>query len=138
MDGRGVAAAIVLGAAGVQVGTAFLTCEEAGVPPSYKEAILAAREDDTRITRRVLRPASTRDRQPVHAEGRGGHVLPFPLQNALTRPLRTAAAKANRAEFLSLWAGQGVRMARRQKAGDLVARLVAEADAVLLRASARS
>jgi len=37
-------------------------------------------------------------------------ILPFPLQNALTRPLRMAAAKAGRAEFLSLWAGQGVRI----------------------------
>jgi hypothetical protein len=43
-------------------------------------------------------------------------ILPFPLQNALTRPLRTAAARQGRAEFLSLWAGQGVRMARRTKA----------------------
>ena len=138
MDGRGVAAAIVLGAAGVQVGTAFLTCEEAGVPPSYKEAILAAREDDTRITRAFSgRPARGIVNRFMR-EVEGGHVLPFPLQNALTRPLRTAAAKANRAEFLSLWAGQGVRMARRQKAGDLVARLAAEADAVLRRASARS
>jgi len=58
-------------------------------------------------------------------------VLPFPLQNTLTRPLRAAAAKASRAEFLSLWAGQGVRMARRQKVAELVARLAAEAEAAL-------
>ena len=52
--------------------------------------------------------------------------------------LRTAAAQANRAEFLSLWAGQGVRMARREKAGDLVARLAAEAEAALRRAPVTS
>ena len=55
---------------------------------------------------------------------------------APTRPLRMAAAKAGRAEFLSLWAGQGVRMARRQGAGDLVTRLAAEADAAIERLAA--
>jgi len=134
MDGRGVAAALVLGAAAVQLGTAFLTCEEAGVPAAYKDAILGAREDGTRTTRafsgRPARGIVNRFMREVD----GGDVLPFPLQNTLTRPLRAAAAKANRAEFLSLWAGQGVRMARRQKAADLVARLAAEAETTLRRA----
>jgi nitronate monooxygenase len=58
-------------------------------------------------------------------------ILPFPDQNALTRPLRTAAAKQGRAEFLSLWAGQGVRLARRQSAAGLIARLSKEIDATL-------
>ncbi|MGE5794252.1 MAG: nitronate monooxygenase, partial [Bacteroidota bacterium] len=62
-----------------------------------------------------------------------GAILPFPLQNALTRPLRTAAAKAGRAEFLSLWAGQGVRLARREPAAALVRRLANEAGSVLRR-----
>jgi nitronate monooxygenase len=53
-------------------------------------------------------------------------ILPFPLQNVLTRPLRSAAGKKGRAEFLSLWAGQGVRMARRQSARDLISRLARE------------
>jgi len=60
-------------------------------------------------------------------------ILPFRLQNALTRPLRTAAAKAGRAEFLSLWAGQGLRMARREPAAKLVARLAAETEAAIAR-----
>jgi nitronate monooxygenase len=134
MDGRGIAAALALGAAAVQMGTAFLTCEEAGVPPAYKDAILAAREDGTRITRafsgRPARGIVNRFMREVEA---GGAMLPFPLQNALTRPLRTAAARQNRAEFLSLWAGQGVRLARRQKAADLVARLAAETTAAVER-----
>ena len=134
MDGRGIAAALTLGAAAVQMGTAFLTCDEAGVPPAYKDAILGAREDATRITRAFSgRPARGIVNRFMR-EVEGADVLPFPLQNALTRPLRSAAAKANRAEFLSLWAGQGVRMARRQKAADLVARLAAEAEAALRRA----
>ena len=63
----------------------------------------------------------------------GCAILPFPLQNALTRPLRTAAAKHGRAEFLSLWAGQGVRMARRMTAAELVKALVAETDTAIRR-----
>lgn len=134
MDGRGIAAALTLGAAAVQLGTAFLTCDEAGVPEAYKAAILSAREDQTHITRAFSgRPArgivnrfmSEVEREPVEA------ILPFPLQNALTRPLRTAAAKAGRAEFLSLWAGQGVRLARRQPAGTLVAQLARNTEAAL-------
>jgi nitronate monooxygenase len=65
-------------------------------------------------------------------------ILPFPLQNALTRPLRTAAARQGRAEFLSLWAGQGLRLARRQSAARLVARLAAETDAAVRRLAAKS
>jgi nitronate monooxygenase len=66
-------------------------------------------------------------------EMEGLEPLPFPLQNALTRPLRGAAAKAGRAEFLSLWAGQGLGMAKRQSAAELVARLAQEAEAAARR-----
>ena len=55
-------------------------------------------------------------------------ILSFPLQNTLTRPLRSAAARQGRAEFLSLWAGQAVRLSRRQSAADLVARLAKETE----------
>jgi nitronate monooxygenase len=140
MDGRGIAAVLALGAAGAQLGTAFLTCEEAGVPDAYKQALLDAREDQTRITRafsgRPARGIVNRFMREVEAPWwpqQQGSILPFPLQNALTRPLRTAAAKQGRAEFLSLWAGQGVRMARRMKAADLMAALVEETDAAVRR-----
>ena len=127
MDGRGIAAALALGASAVQLGTAFLTCEEAGVPDAYKQAIVTAREDGTRLTRafsgRPARGIVNRFMTEVEA---GGAILPFPLQNALTRPLRSAAATQGRAEYLSLWAGQGVRLARRQRAAELIARLAKE------------
>ena len=60
-------------------------------------------------------------------------IPPFPVQNALTRALRTAASKQGRAEFLSLWSGQGLRLARRQSAAELIARLVKETDEVIHR-----
>jgi nitronate monooxygenase len=140
MDGRGIAAALALGASAVQMGTAFLTCHEAGVPEAYKRAILEAREDATRLTRvfsgRPARGIVNRFMAEMESPGRPDHILPFPLQNALTRPLRTAAARDDRAEYLSLWAGQGLRLARRDSAAALVARLAAETEAVLRRGQA--
>jgi nitronate monooxygenase len=135
MDGRGIAAALALGASAVQMGTAFLTSDEAGIPEAYKAAILRAREHETRITRAFSgRPArGIVNRFMLEVEGGEGRdaILPFPLQNALTRPLRAAAAREGRAEFLSLWAGQGLRLARRQPAAALVARLAAETASAL-------
>jgi nitronate monooxygenase len=131
MDGRGIVAALALGASAVQMGTAFLTCHEAGVPEAYKQAILTAREDQTRVTRAFSgRPARGIVNRFMTEMESDEHdvILSFPLQNALTRPLRTAAARQGRAEFLSLWAGQGVRLARRQSARELIARLGTEID----------
>ena len=128
MDGRGIAAALALGATAVQMGTVFLTTGEAGIPEAHKAAILAAREDQTRITRafsgRPARGIVNRFMETVEDPQAPEAVLPFPLQNALTRPLRTAAGKAGRAEFLSLWAGQGLTLAQRRPAGELVADLL--------------
>jgi nitronate monooxygenase len=135
MDGRGLAAALALGARAVQMGTAFLTCEESGIPDAYKAAILGAHEDETRLTRafsgRPARGIINRFMTEVERDDAASAILPFPLQNALTRPLRNAAASQGRAELLSLWAGQGVRLARRQRAAELVARVVKEAERVL-------
>ena len=138
MDGRGIAAALALGAGAVQMGTAFLTCAEAGTPEVYKQAILDARAHETEITRSFSgRPARGIVNRFMR-EVEGPDILPFPLQNALTRPMRTAASKQGRAEFLSLWAGQGVGLARREAASDLVARLVGEAEATIGRLGSRS
>jgi len=137
MDGRGIAAALALGAQAVQLGTAFLTCDEAGIPDAYKQAILKAGEHETRITRafsgRPARGIVNRFMTEVERNAGPDAVLPFPFQNSLTRPLRSAAARQGRAEFLSLWAGQGVRLARRQPAAQLVARLAREIDAAVRR-----
>ena len=141
MDGRGIAAALVLGAGAVQMGTAFLTCTEAGVPEAYKTAILGAAESGTRVTRafsgRPARGIVNRFMRTVEAGAGPDEILDFPLQNTLTRPMRTAAAKQGKAEYLSLWAGQGVRLARRTTAGELMAALVAETEAALAGVAAR-
>ena len=135
-DGRGVAAALALGASGVQLGTSFLTCNESGASAAYKDAILTSKEDQTRVTRafsgRPARGIVNRFMNEVDAEA-DELVLPFPWQNDLTRPLRKAAAQQGRAEFLSLWAGQALGLARRQTAGELVAILMRETERTLKR-----
>jgi nitronate monooxygenase len=137
MDGRGIAAALALGASAVQLGTAFLTCDEAGISEAHKEAILRAHEYDTRVTRafsgRPARGIVNRAMDQIDDAADDGSILPYPLQNMLTRPMRNAAAKQGRADYLSLWAGQGVRLARRQSTKDLIARLVAETEAAIAR-----
>ncbi|HEY6468107.1 MAG TPA: nitronate monooxygenase [Candidatus Acidoferrales bacterium] len=128
MDGRDIAEMISLGACAAQLGTAFLTCPEAGTPEAYRQAILSARSDTTVITRafsgRAARGLRNAFIEKLH--GKEGYILPFSLQNSLTRPMRTAAAKKGDAGYLSLWAGQGVTRARVLPAAGLIRQLAAE------------
>jgi nitronate monooxygenase len=128
MDGRDIAQAIARGATAAQLGTAFLTCPEAGTPEAYKRAILTARTDSTVITRAFSgRPArGLMNTFITKLKGQEKIILPFPLQNALTRPMRTAAAQLGEPGYLSLFVGQGVTRARAMPAAELVQRLVAE------------
>lgn len=128
MDGADIHAALNAGAVAVQLGTAFMTCPEAGTPAVHKEAMLAARTDNTILTRafsgRMAR-GMVND-FAVRLKEQESSILPFPLQNSLTRPMRTQAAKKNDARFLSLWAGTGVTRSRELSAAELVRQLVRE------------
>jgi nitronate monooxygenase len=126
MDGRDVTSAINAGAAAAQLGTAFLPCPESGASEAYKRAILAAKDDTTIVTRAFSgRPArGIKNGFIASLDGRQEFILPYPFQNVLTRPMRTAAAQQGLADYLSLWAGQGVARACAMPAGDLVASLL--------------
>jgi nitronate monooxygenase len=128
MNGRGIAAALELGASAVQMGTAFLVTDECGIAESYKRAVMSASEHSTKITRafsgRPARGIVNRAMETIEQEPLA--ILPYPYQNALTRPMRSAATEQDRPEYLSLWAGQGVRLARRMPAAALVETLVRE------------
>jgi nitronate monooxygenase len=101
--------ALSLGAQAVQMGTAFLTCKEAGTSAPYRTA-LSSDWRETKTTRvfsgRLARGIQNRFMKEVEALGPDA-FLPFPAQNKLTRDLRTASAKKNSSDFLSLWAGTG-------------------------------
>jgi nitronate monooxygenase len=122
MDGRGIAAALALGAAAVQMGTAFLVTRESGAPACYKQRILESNDESTIFTSafsgRVARGIENRF---VEDMNRAGVVpLPYPWQNALTRPLRKAGIAAGDSEVLSLWAGQGSPLASERSVQQLV------------------
>jgi nitronate monooxygenase len=125
MDGRGIVAALVLGACAVQMGTAFLACKEAGTSAPHRTELAKAREDQTTLTRAF----SGRMARGLHNEfidqwnASGMTHLPYPWQNSFTQPMRRAAAAANQAGMLSLWAGQGVRMLREGSAAQLMSAL---------------
>jgi nitronate monooxygenase len=128
MDGRDLAAAQKLGATAVQLGTAFLTCPESGAPAAYKNALLNAKTDTTVITRAFSgRPArGLTNRFIAMVAGKEHAILPFRQQNDLTRPMRNAAGQQGIADYISLWAGQGVARARQMPATELVKTLIGE------------
>jgi nitronate monooxygenase len=131
MDGRDIRSALDAGAAAAQLGTAFLACPEAGTSPAYRAAL--ERGGETTLTRAFSgRLARGLRNEFTDAAGRKTDaILPYPLQNQLTRPMRTAAAAKGDAGLLSLWAGDGVRRLRPMPAGDLVRLLAREAKVAL-------
>jgi nitronate monooxygenase len=128
MDGRDIGAAQKLGAAAVQLGTAFLPCPESGAPQAYKRALLNAKADTTVITRAFSgRPARGLPNTFIAmVAGKENAILPFRQQNDLTRPMRNASGQQGVADFISLWAGQGVARSRAMPAAQLVQTLIEE------------
>lgn len=131
-DGRGIAAALLLGAEGVQVGTAFLATEQSAAPPAYRAALRSERAARTVLTRASSgRPA--RGIPNRLTELLGADVAPFPLQNWLTGAIRAAAAKRDDAELIALWCGQGAPLITETDATALFTRLVEDTDRLLPR-----
>ncbi|WP_442956030.1 NAD(P)H-dependent flavin oxidoreductase [Paenibacillus sp. MMO-177] len=133
MDGRGLVAALVLGAQGVQLGTRFLTSLEAGTNETYRTALLDSNEESTVITNAFSgRPArGIKNGFIKQWEASGTTPLPFPTQNTATRDIRNAASKQQKADYLSLWAGQGTRMLTvGQSAGQIVEEIINQAAAL--------
>jgi len=128
MNGADIRAALEAGATTAALGTAFLACPESGASETYKQAVLAARANTTVITRAFSgRPArGIANAFIARMRSHEAAILPYPLQNALTRVMRAAAAERGHSGFLSLWAGTGVARARALPAGELVTVLAAE------------
>jgi nitronate monooxygenase len=128
MTGADIHARLALGASAVQMGTAFLVTDESGIHPAYKHRLQHAGNAPTRLTRafsgRYARGLENRFMQQMAAVE--DQVPPYPVQNALTGPIRFEAAKRGDSELMSLWCGTGVGRARRMSAARLVETLVAE------------
>jgi nitronate monooxygenase len=134
MDGRGLVAALALGASGIQMGTVFLPTKESGAHPCYKQALYESDEESTVVTKNFSgRPArgikniftKEFDRSKIQP-------LAFPTQNAVTGDIRKAAAKQSNKEYMSLWCGQGTRLLGKGKtATEIVNNTMQQAKSIL-------
>lgn len=124
-DGRGVLASLVLGAAAVQVGTAFLSTEESALASAAKTAILETEGEETALTCAFSgKPArGVRNRFLDAMAACQDEVPPYPLANAMTGPMRKAASAAGETGCMSLWAGQAARLGRREPVASLMQEL---------------
>lgn len=134
-DGRGVAAALCLGAQAAAVGTGFLLAEEAGLNEAYRAALQSDAAHDTALTR-AFSGRHARGIRNAFLDRMAGHddaIPDYPVANAMSRAMRAAAAKAGKGDYLSLWAGQAASLAKPEPAAAIVSRLMAEARAALPR-----
>lgn len=126
MDSRGFMASMFLGAKAVQMGTAFLTCEESGAHPLHKEAILQSKEDEIILTRSFSgKKARGINNQFIrHMAERESELPEYPIQHYLTSMIRKTASMEQNKEFMSLWSGQSPRLARKQTVEELIHRIM--------------
>jgi nitronate monooxygenase len=128
-DGRGVAAALTLGADGVQIGTGFLATDESGASAVHKRALLGPDARTTVLTRlfsgrlaRGIPNRFIRELRPYEDA-----VPPYPVQNALMLPIRRAAGERGQADLVNLWSGQAAALTTPRSARDYLETLVADA-----------
>jgi nitronate monooxygenase len=128
-DGRGVAAAFALGAAGVQIGTAYLRCPESKVNALARTALAQARDDSTVITNVMTgRPARGVANRVMREIGPISPDAPsFPHAATALAPLKAAAEKQGKVDFTNLWAGQAVRLGKDMPAAELTRALAGAA-----------
>lgn len=134
-DGRGMAAALCLGADAVQIGTAFLHAPEARISDAHRQALRAA-PAEARVLTNVFtgRPARGIRNRLVDEQGPLSPLAPqFPLAANRVGPLRVAAEQAGSADFSPLWSGQAGAIGIELPAGELLRRIAAQAEALLAR-----
>lgn len=131
-DGKGIAAALTLGADAVQLGTAFLACEESNATPAHREKLFS---DDVRytvlsksLTGRMGRMIRNRISEAVKFET---EVLPFPLQTRLLIPLKAAALAQGKTDMINFWSGQNAVNLKHRNATALMQSLIEETNVIL-------
>ena len=129
-DARGIAAALILGASAVQIGTGLLRTPEAKIAPAWADALGTAQPEDTAPTRafsgRLGRGIATAYVKAASSDGAPGPA-PYPVQRGLSQAMREAGTKADDIDRIQAWAGQSARLASSEPAADYVRRMWAEA-----------
>jgi nitronate monooxygenase len=133
MDARGIAAAFVLGASAVQIGTAFLGCPESSIHPAHRKCLLQSTEEDTCITNVFSGRFARSIKNAFLSEMEENHfpILDYPIQLALVKDIRDAAKKQNNPEYMSLWSGQGGRLCKNKPAAEVFQELISETNEIL-------
>jgi nitronate monooxygenase len=130
--GKGIAAALALGADGVQVGTAFLACEESGAAEFHRRLLLTPEKSKRTVLTRAFTGRLGRglaNRVAREVTGNEAALLPFPFQTRFVSTLRQAAIAHANWEMLLLWGGQIAPVLKHHRAAELMAALVQETDA---------
>jgi nitronate monooxygenase len=127
-DARGIVAAFALGAAGVQLGTAYLFCPEANISPLYRQALEQVCDTGTAVTNLFSgRPArGVVNRYLTESGPMSEAALAFPYAATLVAPLRAACEKAGSMDYMQLWAGQAASLGDAMPADQLTRKLAAD------------
>ncbi|WBO21852.1 NAD(P)H-dependent flavin oxidoreductase [Sphingomonas abietis] len=129
-DGRGIAAALTLGASAVQIGTALLRAEESDTPAAWADALADAAPEDTHITRAFSgRPGRSLATRFVRADM--PDPAPYPVQRGLTAPMRADAVRRGDLAAMQAWAGQSAALAEQAPVATLIARWWSDARALM-------
>ncbi|MCC9065410.1 NAD(P)H-dependent flavin oxidoreductase [Flavobacterium piscisymbiosum] len=130
-NGKGVAAALALGASAAQIGTAFLACDESNALPIHREMLFSDAAKYTTLSRaytgRLGRGLTSRVAKEIL--GKEKDVLPFPLQTSLISPLRKAALDQQKWDMILFWGGQIAPILKHTKAKELMHSLIEETNA---------
>lgn len=128
-DARGIVAALALGAAGVQLGTAYLFCPESRVSPLYRRALEGVTDTGTAVTNLFSgRPARGIVNRYLREAGPMSDAAPaFPYAATLVAPLRAASEKAGSVDYMQMWAGQAAGLVRAMPADEFTRTIAAEA-----------